>query len=177
MAPLRLALCLALSTGCVCAQSRGALEIRGTVVEGSLGIGGVTVTLYEFGHTPPEATTRSVFAVTFTDATGKFTFHPALAGEYYVEVKKEGYFAESFGGPTVEPVDSTGEAVTLDVDHPLRERTLPLMRLGEVRAALSMKTAIQFRTWRPWFRPPRPRALPGSPQPPPIRTGTLPQPN
>jgi len=44
----------------------------------------VTVTLYEFGHTPAEATTRTVFAVTFTDATGKFTFHPTRAGEYYV---------------------------------------------------------------------------------------------
>jgi len=125
-----------LTAALACAQSAAQLEIRGTVVEGALGIGGVTVTLYEFGHTPPEATTRSVFAVTFTDATGKFTFHPALAGEYYVEVKKEGYFAESYNGPTVDPVGSTGDPVSVDADHPLQERKFSLMRLGELRGRI-----------------------------------------
>jgi hypothetical protein len=109
------------------------LEIRGKVVEGAVGLGGATVTLYEFGHTPPEATTRSVFAVTFTDATGKFTFHPARAGEYYVEVKKDGYFAESFDGPTVDPIDNIGHPVSIDKDHPAQEQRFTMMRLGELR--------------------------------------------
>ena len=125
-------LCFAFTAGLVCAQNAAQLEIRGTVVEGALGIGGVTVTLYEFGHTPAEATTRSAFATTFTDSTGKFTFHPARSGEYYVEVKKEGYFAESYNGPTVDPADSTGDLVSIDQDHPLQERKFSLMRLGEL---------------------------------------------
>ncbi len=133
MKACQLVLCLALAAGFACGQSTASLEIRGTVVEGALGIAGVTVTLYEFGHTPAEATTRSVFATTFTDSTGAFVFHPARAGEYYVEVKKEGYFAESFDGPTVDPVESTGEPVSIDQDHPLRERKFSLMRLGELR--------------------------------------------
>jgi hypothetical protein len=122
-----------LAAALACAQSSAQLEIRGTVVEGALGIGGVTVTLYEFGHTPPEATTRSIFAVTFTDATGKFTFHPVRAGEYYVEVQKESYFAESYNGPSSDPSETTGDPVSIDADHPLRERKFSLWRLGEVR--------------------------------------------
>jgi Carboxypeptidase regulatory-like domain len=122
-----------LAAALACAQSAEQLEIRGTVVEGALGIAGATVTLYEFGHTPAEATTRSVFATTSTDSTGAFVFHPARAGEYYVEVKKEGYFAESFDGPTVDPVDSTGDPASIDQDHPSQERKFSLMRLGELR--------------------------------------------
>ena len=68
-----------LAAALACAQSTSQLEIRGTVVEGALGIGGVTVTLYEFGHTPAEATTRSVFAVTFTDAVN-CALHCGLLG-------------------------------------------------------------------------------------------------
>ena len=129
-------LCFALAAGLACAQSPTALKIRGTVVEGTLGIGGVTVTLYEFGHTPAEATTRTVFAVTFTDSQGAFVFHPLRTGAYYVEVKKDGYFAESYNGPTVDPVDSTGDAVTVDASHPLQERKFSLMRLGELRGRI-----------------------------------------
>ena len=124
-------LCFAFTAGLVCAQSAAQLEIRGTVVEGALGIGGVTVTLYD--HTPAEATTPSVVATTFTDAKGQFTIHPVRSGEYYVEVKKEGYFAEGFNGPTADPPDSTGEPVSIDADHPVRERKYSLVRLGEVR--------------------------------------------
>jgi hypothetical protein len=111
------------------------------------------VTLYEFGHTPPEATTRSVFAVTFTDATGKFTFHPALAGEYYVEVKKEGYFAESYNGPTVDPVGSTGDPVSVDADHPLQERKFSLMRLGELRGRIVDEDGAPLANLRVGIRP------------------------
>jgi hypothetical protein len=119
-----------LAAALACAQSTAQLEIRGTVVEGTLGIGGVTVTLY---NQTANASTRSVAAVTFTDATGKFTFHPARTGEYYVEVKKEGYFAESSNGPARDPADSTGGHVSIDADHPLRERKYSLIRLGEIR--------------------------------------------
>jgi len=130
---MKLLIAFLLAAALACAQSAGQLEIRGTVVEGSLGIGGVAVTLYEFGHTPAESTTRSVFATTSTDSKGEFVFHPARSGQYYVEVQKEGYFAESYNGPTVDPVDSTGDPVSIDADHPSQERKFSLMRLGELR--------------------------------------------
>jgi hypothetical protein len=142
-----------LAAALACAQSAGQLEIRGTVVEGALGIGGVTVTLYEFGHTPAEATTRTVFAVTFTDATGKFTLHPVRTGEYYVEVKKEGYFAESYDGPTVDPVDSTGDPVSIDADNPVRERKFSLMRLGELRGRIVDEDGAPLANLRVGIRP------------------------
>ncbi len=51
--PVRLlATFLAFTAGFAAAQGGNGFEIRGTVVEGTLGLGGVTVTLYEFGHTP-----------------------------------------------------------------------------------------------------------------------------
>jgi hypothetical protein len=141
-----------LAAALACAQN-AQLEIRGTVVEGTLGIGGVTVTLYEFGHTPPEATTRTVFAVTFTDATGKFTFHPARAGEYYVEVQKESYFAESYNGPTVDPADSIGDPVSIDQAHPLQERKFSLMRLGELRGRIVDEDGKPLANLRVGIRP------------------------
>lgn len=128
----RLASCFALAAGLAFAQSLP-LEIRGTVVEGPLGVAGATVTLYEFGHAPPQATTRTVFATVSTDSQGAFQFHPERVGNYYVEVRKEGYFAESSGGPTVDPADSTGDPVSIDADHPARERKFSMWRLGEVR--------------------------------------------
>jgi hypothetical protein len=153
MSACRLAFCFALVDGLASAQSPPQLEIRGAVVEGALGIGGVTVTLYEFGHTPAESTTRSVFAVTFTDATGKFTFHPVRSGEYYVEVKKEGYFAESYNGPTVDPADGTGDPVSIDADHPLRERKFSLMRLGELRGRIVGEDGAPLANLRVGIRP------------------------
>jgi carboxypeptidase family protein/SdrD B-like protein len=147
------ALYLAVGAVLAFAQNPPQLEVRGTVLEGALGIGGVTVTLYEFGHTPAEATTRTVFATTFTDATGKFTFHPAGAGDYYVEVKKEGYFAESYNGPTVDPVDSTGDPVSIDANHPLRERKFSLMRLGELRGRVIDEDGAPLANLRVGIRP------------------------
>ena len=126
-------LCFAFSAGLACAQSASQLEIRGTVVEGALGISGVTVTLYEFGHEAASATTRTVFATTSTDPKGEFTFHPARTGEYYVEAQKEGYFAETFDGPTADPIESIGDSVSLDPDHPSQARRFTLIRLGELR--------------------------------------------
>jgi hypothetical protein len=126
-------LCFAAAAGLACAQSTSPLEIRGTVVEKGLGVGGATVTLYEFSHTSPEAATRSVFVTTSTDPKGEFTFHPARAGEYYVEARKEGYFAETFDGPSAEAIDSVGDSVSLDQDHPSQQRRFTLIRLGELR--------------------------------------------
>jgi hypothetical protein len=123
----------AFAAGLICAQIPPPLEIRGTVAESGLGLAGVTVTLYEFGHTPAEATTRSVFATTSTDPKGEFTFHPARTGEYYVEAQKEGYFAETFDGPSAEPMDSVGDSVSLDQDHPSQQRRFTLIRLGQLR--------------------------------------------
>jgi len=152
MTARRLAFCVAFTAGLACAQS-SQLEIRGTVVEGTLGIGGVTVTLYEFGHTPAEATTRTVFTVTFTDSQGAFVLHPVRTGEYYVEVKKEGYFAESYNGPTVDPVDSTGDPVSIGADHPLQERKFSLMRLGELRGRVIDEDGKPLANLRVGIRP------------------------
>jgi hypothetical protein len=152
MTACRLALCVAFAVGLACAQS-SQLEIRGTVVEGALGIGGVTVTLYEFGHTPAEATTRTVFATTFTDSQGAFVLHPVRAGEYYVEVKKENYFAESYNGPTVDPADSTGDPVSIDADHPLRVRKFSLMRLGELSGRVVDEDGAPLANLRVAIRP------------------------
>jgi hypothetical protein len=126
-------LCFAAAAGLACAQSPSPLEIRGTVVESGFGLAGVTVTLYEFGHTPAESTTRTVFATTSTDSKGAFAFHPVRTGEYYVEAQKEGYFAETFDGPTADPIESIGDSVSLDLDHPSQARRFTLTRLGELR--------------------------------------------
>jgi len=126
-------LCLVAAAGLAFAQNPPPLEIRGTVVESGLGLAGVTVTLYQFGAEPDQATTRTVSAVTSTDPQGAFVLHPSRAGEYYVEVKKEGYFAETFDGPAADPMDSVGDPVSLDQDHPSQQRRFTLIRLGELR--------------------------------------------
>lgn len=131
----RLTLGLAICMGCVRAQSGDALEIRGFVIETGLvfGVAGAQVTLFEFGADPPHATERTAIAAVSTDSNGAFQFHPAHFGTYYVEVKKEGYFAKSFSGPTVAPAGSTGDILTLDRDHRSREFRFSLMRMGEIR--------------------------------------------
>jgi hypothetical protein len=147
------------------------LEIHGTVAESGLGLAGVTVTLYEFGHTPPEATTRSVFATTSTDPNGEFTFHPARAGKYYVEAQKVGYFAETFDGPSAEPMDSVGDSVSLDQDHPSQQRRFTLIRLGELRGRVIDEDGKPLSNLRVGLIPATPlRCLP-------IRTDTSRQPN
>ncbi|HEY2842466.1 MAG TPA: carboxypeptidase-like regulatory domain-containing protein, partial [Bryobacteraceae bacterium] len=127
------ALCLALGAVFAAAQNPAPLEIRGTVIESRLGVAGATVTLYEFGAEPENATTRTIFATTSTDPKGEFAFHPARTGEYYVEVTKEGYFAESFDGPTADPIDTIGDPVSLDKNHSSQELRFSLVRLGELR--------------------------------------------
>src|ERR1700730_11510916 len=123
MSVLRLAWCLAFAGGLACTQTTTpTFEIGGLVVERGVGVASATITLYESGADPIEATTRTVFAVTSTDSKGRFVFHPAHSGEFYLEVNKTGYFAESFDGPTADPIDIIGDSVSIDIDHPSTER-------------------------------------------------------
>ena len=125
------ALLLLCGAGLACAQPQ--LEIRGTVVEAGLGIAGATVTLYEFGHTPAEATTRKEFATVFTDGRGSFQFHPERTGQYYLEAKKYEYVNADWNLHGSGMRDMAGESVELDAGHPAREFRLALTRLGELR--------------------------------------------
>src|SRR6185295_20406247 len=127
------ALCLALGAGLAFAQSTPQLEIRGTVVEAGLGVAGAIVTLYEFGHTPAEATTRKEFATVFTDGRGSFQFHPERTGQYYLEAKKFEYVNANLNLHASGMRDFAGESVELTADHPSREFRLALTRLGELR--------------------------------------------
>jgi len=127
------ALLLAFAAGFACAQSTPQLEVRGTVVEAGVGVGGATVTLYEFGHTPAEATTRKEFATVFTDGRGSFQFHPERTGQYYLEAKKYEYVNADLNLHASGMRDFAGETVELNADHPVREFRLALTRLGELR--------------------------------------------
>lgn len=131
----RLAFCFAVSIGCACAQSVDGLEIRGVVIETGLnfGVAGAQVTLFAFGAEPSRASERTAIAGASTDSNGAFQFHPPRLGTYYVEVKKEGYFARSSSGPSVAPAESTGDALALDRDHRSQDLRFSLMRLGEIR--------------------------------------------
>src|SRR5678809_1285347 len=113
------ALLLLCGAGLACAQPQ--LEIRGTVVEAGLGVAGATVTLYEFGHTPAEATTRKEFATVFTDGRGSFQFHPERTGQYYLEAKKYEYVNADLNLHASGMRDFAGETVELNADHPVRE--------------------------------------------------------
>ena len=127
------ALLLAFAAGFACAQSTPQLEVRGTVVEAGVGVGGATVTLYEFGHTPAEATTRKEFATVFTDGRGSFQFHPERTGQYYLEARKYEYVNADLNLHGSGMRDFAGESVELNADHPAREFRLALTRLGELR--------------------------------------------
>ena len=81
------------------AQSPPPFEIRGTVVEGVLGLAGATITLYQVDNNPTTAAPRTIFATTSTDQKGAFQLHPAREGDYYIEVEKEGYVAETLPTP------------------------------------------------------------------------------
>jgi hypothetical protein len=133
----RIAFCFLLSWGFAQAQSGDTLEIRGVITEPGpgveLGVAGAQVTLYEFEADPAHASERKAVTTNFTDASGAFQFHPAHFGRFYVEIKKDGYLAKSFSGPTVAPADTTGEIVILDGNHRSQEFHFSLMRLGELR--------------------------------------------
>lgn len=146
-------LCFAAAAGLACAQSSDKLEIRGTVVEKGVGIAGVTATLFQFGTDAAHEITRNVFATAFTDSKGAFVIHPSRSGEYYLEVNKEGYFAESFDGPGADPMDSTGDPVSLDQDHPSQERRFALMRLGEIHGRVIDEDGKPLTKLHIWIRP------------------------
>jgi protocatechuate 3,4-dioxygenase beta subunit len=129
----RLILVFAVAAGMGFAQSRDALEIRGLVLEPgfNLGVASAEVTLYEFVREPDNS--RIVFATALTDLRGAFQFHPVRPGDYYVEVRKQGYFsAYSFNGPTTPLQESTGALLSLSRDRPSQELRLSLMRPGEL---------------------------------------------
>src|SRR5580704_17578440 len=95
----RLALYLALVAGFVFAQNDNKPEIRGTVTEPSLNIGvaGAEITLFEFLLDAEKTVVRTQIATTSTDTRGEFRFPLDHFGNYFVEVKKEGYSLPSLG--------------------------------------------------------------------------------
>src|SRR6185503_12408914 len=72
-------------------------------------------------------------ATTTTDARGAFRFQPARQGEYYLEVKREGYVNAAFEQHGSGSREAAGDSVRLDRDHPSREFRFSLTRLGELR--------------------------------------------
>jgi uncharacterized GH25 family protein len=81
----------------VCAQATDSLTIGGTVLEigsdgkASLPVPGAEVSLIEFVRADDGSTARAPVTTAYTDSQGAYEFHPAHTGNYYVEVKKEGY--------------------------------------------------------------------------------------
>jgi hypothetical protein len=107
-------LVLAAFSGLLSAQAADSLEIRGTVLEigsdgaASLPVAGTEVGLVEFVHDGPNVN-RSPYATAYTDSQGAYQFHPERTGNYYVEVKKDGYRYSS--------ASVYGASVTLDQAH------------------------------------------------------------
>ena len=132
---LRAILGIALATLSMSAQTLPALEIKGRVIEAGLeiGIAGAEVTLIEFVLVDKEVT-RSTFATAFTDSNGAFRFQPLRLGNYYVEVKKDGFQGTStvpglIGG---DGSDTTEAAVTLSRERPSQEVRFAMIRPGEI---------------------------------------------
>jgi len=132
---LRAILGIALAALSMSAQTLPALEIKGRVIEPGLeiGIAGAEVTLIEFVVVESRVT-RSTFATAFTDSSGAFRFQPLRLGNYYVEVKKEGYHGTSslpglIGG---DGSDTTEAAVTLSRERPSQEIRFTMIRPGEI---------------------------------------------
>jgi hypothetical protein len=114
--------------------SNPAIEIHGVVTEVglNLGLAGAEVTLYEF--VGPERV-RTIYATVATDPRGEFRFHPVRFGDYWVEVRKQAYFASiSMEGPASPkpPTAETGTLVTVSSAHPFQEVRFALMRPGEL---------------------------------------------
>lgn len=103
------------------------LEIRGTVVEldsdgsASLAVAGAQVDLIEFVPVGANVDRKPV-STAYTDPQGGYSFHPDHTGNYYVEVKKEGY---RYSSNMV-----YGAAVKLDQAHPTAQSTFTLRRPG-----------------------------------------------
>src|SRR5689334_11478916 len=105
----RIAFCLALSARFVCAQGDNKPEIGGTVTEPSLNIGvaGAEITLFEFLLDAEKTVVRTKIATASTGTRGEFRFPLEHFGEYFVEVKKEGYSVPVFI-PGSKPPETTG---------------------------------------------------------------------
>lgn len=121
-------------TGFVFGQDQPAIEIHGVVTEIGLnaGLAGAEVNLFEFAGPQRE---KTLFATAATGAHGEFDFHPLRFGNYWVEVKKQAYFASvSIDGPQsrTPPAAETGTLVTVSAAHPSQEVRLALMRPGEL---------------------------------------------
>ncbi|HEY1755584.1 MAG TPA: carboxypeptidase-like regulatory domain-containing protein [Bryobacteraceae bacterium] len=124
-----LLLLFAAVAGHLAAQAADPLEIRGTALEvgsdgkASLPVEGIEVDLIEFIHVGPSAgpnVTRSLVATAYTDPTGVYRFHPEHTGDYWVEMKNEGY--------RVSP--QYGAAAKLDATHSTAQSNFKLTRLG-----------------------------------------------
>ena len=115
-------------------QNSSGIEIHGVVTEIGLnaGLAGAEVNLYEFAGPQRE---KTLFAAAATGTHGEFDFHPPRFGNYWVEVKKQAYFASiSIDGPQSPglPAAETGTLVAVNAAHPSQEVRLALMRPGEL---------------------------------------------
>jgi hypothetical protein len=134
-------LLLAIAAGAASAQSDPAIDIHGVVTEVGLGLGlsGAEVTIFEFAGPERE---RKVYATAVTDANGEFRFHPEHFGDFWVEVRKQAYFAtvpmdgvsgSIFAKP---PTAETGTLVTVSAAHPSLEVRFALMRPGDLMGSV-----------------------------------------
>jgi hypothetical protein len=124
--------------GLIHAQSDPVIEIHGIVSEVGLGIGlqGAEVTLYEFAGPDRE---RKLYAAAATDLDGAFRFRLERYGDYWVEVKKQAYFASipiSGAASSKPPAEETGTLITVSAAHPSQEVRFALMRPGELRGTV-----------------------------------------
>jgi hypothetical protein len=128
---------LLLAAGAACAQTDPVIEIHGVVTEIGLGLGleGAQLTIYEFVGPDRE---RKVYSTLVTDPHGEFRFHPERYGDYWIEVRKEAYFAtipiEGVSGlvSSKAPSAETGTLVTVSAAHPSQEVRFAFMRPGEL---------------------------------------------
>jgi hypothetical protein len=132
-------LLFALIAGCARAQKDPAAEIHGVVTEVGLkpGLAGAEVTLFEFAG--PDRV-RTFFATTATDMGGEFRFHPERFGDYWVEVKKQSYFAaipiEGLSSLPKPLSETTGTLVSVNAGIPSQEVRLTLIRPGELTGSV-----------------------------------------
>ncbi len=109
------------------------IQIHGTVTE--IGLGGLAaaqVAVYEFAG--PEREKR-VLTTNVTGRDGRFKVDLARFGDYWVEVKKDAYFASiPIEGPgsvsQKPPATETGTLVTVSAAHPSADVRFSLMRPG-----------------------------------------------
>src|SRR5579872_404195 len=123
---------LALGAGFACAQSDIKPEIRGTVTEPSLNIGvaGAEITLFEFLLDADKTVVRTQIATTSTDTRGEFRFPLDHFGEYFVEVKKEGYSVPAVGPGGGYPTG--GVRADVDRNHPTQDLRFSLAQPGDI---------------------------------------------